>query len=616
MAPASAFPVSARDEAPLLLRTLCDRGARLQPDNLLVTKCKGSAGDGKGYLTITFQEHQLRSLRLGSALARWGVKIGDRVATLLWNTAWHVQCYHAVSCMGAVLHTLNLRLGTKDLGFIIDHAADRVIISDSDLLDMLGKVDSAVLDKVELFVCCGEDGVPNQWTLPSSIPRAKAIDYDSFLSTGKDDFVWPDLPETALHALCYTSGTTGVPKGAAYSQRSTYLHTLVMVGADQIGLSGSQVILPFVPMFHVLGWGVPFAGLMVGMRMVFTGRSMDPDSMLDAMLDWGVQISTGVPTVWQGVRSCIEQRGTEKVRKGLKLKMLTCGGSAPPSTMIGWYQDQLGVEFLQGWGMTETNPLGSAGRRVAKYKDLSASSDALFSNMTKAGLPNALVEVRIADPEDLDRELPRGQQGELLVRGPTIITEYFQFDAPDKPRQELQEQLVSTLSRISRLLTSRNIRVTRGCCKMKWFHRGWLITGDVAKLDEEGAIIICDRSKDVIKSGGEWISSIDLENHITGMKDIAMAAVVAVPHPRWDERPVAIVTLPPGCDPGVAKGLKERVVAHCLQAFAKFQVPDDVIVWQEIPLTSTGKLDKKVIRAMLTSQGYMLPTAAGAPSKL
>ncbi|CAE8727124.1 unnamed protein product, partial [Polarella glacialis] len=295
------------------------------------------------------QRHQLRSLRLGSALARWGVKIGDRVATLLWNTAWHVQCYHAVSCMGAVLHTLNLRLGTKDLGFIIDHAADRVIISDSDLLDMLGKVDSAVLDKVELFVCCGEDGVPNQWTLPSSIPRAKAIDYDSFLSTGKDDFVWPDLPETALHALCYTSGTTGVPKGAAYSQRSTYLHTLVMVGADQIGLSGSQVILPFVPMFHVLGWGVPFAGLMVGMRMVFTGRSMDPDSMLDAMLDWGVQISTGVPTVWQGVRSCIEQRGTEKVRKGLKLKMLTCGGSAPPSTMIGWYQDQLGVEFLQGW---------------------------------------------------------------------------------------------------------------------------------------------------------------------------------------------------------------------------------------------------------------------------
>ncbi|CAE8626982.1 unnamed protein product [Polarella glacialis] len=541
MAPASAFPVSARDEAPLLLRTLCDRGARLQPDNLLVTKCKGSAGDGKGYLTITFQEHQLRSLQLGSALARWGVKIGDRVATLLWNTAWHVQCYHAVSCMGAVLHTLNLRLGTKDLGFIIDHAADRVIISDSDLLDMLG--------------------------------------------TRKLKLEFPFIP-------------------------------LVMVGADQIGLSGSQVILPFVPMFHVLGWGVPFAGLMVGMRMVFTGRSMDPDSMLDAMLDWGVQISTGVPTVWQGVRSCIEQRGTEKVRKGLKLKMLTCGGSAPPSTMIGWYQDQLGVEFLQGWGMTETNPLGSAGRRVAKYKDLSASSDALFSNMTKAGLPNALVEVRIADPEDLDRELPRGQQGELLVRGPTIITEYFQFDAPDKPRQELQEQLVSTLSRISRLLTSRNIRVTRGCCKMKWFHRGWLITGDVAKLDEEGAIIICDRSKDVIKSGGEWISSIDLENHITGMKDIAMAAVVAVPHPRWDERPVAIVTLPPGCDPGVAKGLKERVVAHCLQAFAKFQVPDDVIVWKEIPLTSTGKLDKKVIRAMLTSQGYMLPTAAGAPSKL
>ncbi|CAE8652421.1 unnamed protein product [Polarella glacialis] len=230
--------------------------------------------------------------------------------------------------------------------------------------------------------------------------------------------------------------------------------------------------------------------------------------------------------------------------------------------------------------MTETNPQGCWGRRVAKFKDLSASPDALFSNMTKAGLPNPLIEVRIADPEDLDREMPHGQQGELLVRGPTVITNYFQVDAPDK------------------------------------FHLGWLVTGDVAKLDEEGAIIICDRSKDVIKSGGEWISSIDLENHISGMNEIAVAAVVAVPHPRWDERPVAVVTLPAGSGPGKEQGLKERVVSHCLKAFAKFQVPDDVIIWKEIRLTSTGKLDKRSIREKLSSQSYVLPKTMEAKSKL
>lgn len=562
-----------RDHVPLLLQSLCDRGARLQPDNLVITVTS------KGYHTITYKEHQARSLRLASALSRWGVKVGDRVGSLLWNSAWHLQCYHAVSCMGAVLHTLNLRLGPKDLGFIIQHAHDRVIIADSDLLELLGKVDLQILNQVELFVGCGADGLPNQWSLPAAIPASKAIDYEAFLQKGTEDYVWPELPETALHALCYTSGTTGVPKGAAYSHRSTYLHTLACVGTDQLGISGADVILPITPMFHVLAWGVPYIGLMLGTRMVFTGKRMDPDSILEAMLKWGVQISFGVPTVWQGLRGAIEKRGLESVKASHKLRMLTCGGSAPPTAMLQWYWEKLGVQFLQGWGMTETNPLGSIGRRVAKFKDLSRSDEELFKNTTKAGLPVAGVDVRIADPNDLDKDLPLGEAGELLVKGPWIIAEYFQYDAPDK------------------------------------FHKGWLVTGDVAKLDEEGAIIICDRSKDVIKSGGEWISSIDLENFIVGMEEIAMAAVVAVPHPKWDERPVAVVTLKPQAGPGARKGLVERVHAHCLKAFAKFQLPDDVIVWEEMPLASTGKIDKKLIREKLKQQGYVLPSVQ-TPSKL
>jgi len=436
-------------------------------------------------------------------------------------------------------------------------------------LELLAKIDPAILGRVELFVCCGADGTAGAWELPEAIPSARAKDFEAFLGTGSSDFVWPDLPETALHALCYTSGTTGVPKGAAYSQRSTYLHTLASSGADQLGIRGSDVVLPFVPMFHVLSWGVPFVSLMLGARTVFTGRLMDPDNLLDAIVDWEVHFSTGVPTVWQGMRGAIEKRGVEQARQSLQLRMLTCGGSAPPPELMAWYLDRLGVEFLQGWGMTETNPLGSLGRRIAKHKDLSSSPEVLFKNIAKAGLPLPGVEVRIANPENLDRELPQGEAGELLVRGPWIIAGYFEYSAADK------------------------------------FHKGWLITGDVAKIDEEGAIVISDRSKDVIKSGGEWISSIDLENHILGMEGVVQAAVVAVPHPRWDERPVATVVLAPNSS---SEGILERVSAHCLQKFAKFQLPDDVLVWPEIPLTSTGKIDKKVIREKLKTLGYELPS--------
>jgi len=570
---AAQIHVNPRDSEPLLLSSIVDRGAALQPDNLIVTKT------AQGYHTVTFLEHLKRSKRLASALSKWGVKLEDRVGTLMWNTGWHFECYHAIPCMGAVLHTLNLRLGPADLGYIIQHAQDRVIIADADLLGLLCQVGKEMMSKVELLVCVGEDGVPGAWKLPAGpgLETMKVIDYEAFLSSGSEDFVWPSFPETTTMGLCYTSGTTGKPKGAAYSHRSTYLHTLILVGADMLGLSGTQVVLPFVPMFHVLSWGMPFGILMTGARPIFNSRWMDPGSLLKLMIDWKVQLSTGVPTVWQGVRALIEKEGVDKVRAVLKLQTLTCGGSAPPAEMMRWYLDKLGIEFIQGWGMTETNPLGALGVRVAKVSDLDKSLDDSFKNVMKAGLPMPGVQVRIADSENLSKDVPAGEAGELLVRGPWIIQEYFQVDAPDK------------------------------------FHNGWLITGDVAKVDSEGAIIISDRSKDVIKSGGEWISSIDLENLITSMPGVAMAAVVAVPHPKWDERPVAIVMLAPDAS---KDNLLDRVHAHCSKNFAKFQLPDDVLVWKEIPLTSTGKLDKKVIRAKLEEQKYVVPSARTPESKL
>jgi len=535
----------------------------MQPNNLIVTKTS------KGYLQLTYAEHQVKAKMLASALTKYGIKLGDRVASLMWNCANHLTCYHGVSCMGAVLHTLNLRLGEKDLGIIIEHAQDRMIISDADVLPLLGAVDPAILNRVEHFVCNGLDWEEGNYKLPASIPASKTTSWEKFLATGSPDYVWPEFPETTFHALCYTSGTTGMPKGAAYSHRSTYLHTLASGGADNLGLSGADVVLPVVPMFHVLAWGVPFVTTMLGTRMIFNGKYMDPDSLLDCFMDWKVTFSNGVPTVWQGVQGIIEKRGIDKVKAQLALNTLTCGGSAPASAMMKWYADKLGVQMVQGWGMTETNPLALIARQTAKFKDIALSSEAKLKNCTKAGLSIPGLTFRIADPDNLDKDMPRGESGELLVKGPWIISEYFQFDAPDK------------------------------------FHKGFLVTGDVAKYDEEGAVIITDRSKDVIKSGGEWISSIDMENHIVAMDEVAAATVVAVPHPKWDERPVAIVVLKPGAD---QKDIDAKVIEHCTKLFAKFQLPDDVLVWKELPLTSTGKLDKKVMRQKLADAKYVLPS--------
>lgn len=564
----------ARDEAPLLLATLLDRGALVQADNLVVTKTRA------GYAVSTWKDHLARSLRLASALENWGARLGDRIATLVWTNAWHMECTHAVSCMGCVLHTLNARLSPTDLGFTLTDAEDRVVIVDASLLEVLGGVDPTVLQRVELFVCCGEDGVAGEWTLPRALASAPVQDYEAFLSAGSAGYRWPRMPESTPHALTYTSGSTGAPKGVVYSHRSTYLALLTMGLADQFGISGEMVVSSAVPMFHILSWGVPLLAAMLGARLILPGRYTHSEDLLEIIETWGVQWFAGVPAVWQAMREALRKRDPDEVRARFKLRKALAGGSAPSYTVMEWYRQNFGLEFMQGWGMTETNPLGTNAKYISTYRDLAKTTDERHANLKNAGLPVPGFEFRIADPNDFSKDVPRGGEGEFLCRGPFVVTRYFGGQAPEK------------------------------------FYEGWCVTGDIAKVDEEGIIVICDRKKDFIKSGGEWVSSAALESSIAELDWVDMVAVVGVLHPRWDERPIAVVTAAEGAVAPTRRQRLADVRAHCAREFARFQLPDDVLRWEQMPLNSTGKVDKLAIRERLTREGYVLPELFEQQAKL
>ncbi len=537
-------------QTPLLLSRILGRGAKLDPEIEVVTQ------KSSGRHSQTLRETWQRANQLAHALRAHGVQQGDRVASFMWNNHRHLEMYQAVPSMGAVLHTLNIRLGPADLEYIINHAEDRVIVADEDLLPLL----EPVLDKiptVELLVICrngdgGESGFGNQ------------VDYEDFISEQAEQFDWPQIDENSPMGLCYTSGTTGRPKGAMYTHRSTYLHTVTTAMADAIGLSALDSVCGIVPMFHAMAWGLPFTASMVGCKQVMPHRFMTPDSLLKLMCDEQVTVSAGVPTIWQGVKACLE--ADPESFDLSHLKTLTCGGSAPPVSLMRWYWEQYQVDFLQGWGMTETNPLATLSKRVAKRSHIDLNIDQQFENVAKAGLTMPGLEIEIFDDEWQPVPHDGESVGEVLIRGPWIISEYYNNPQPEK------------------------------------FHEDWLITGDVAKIDPGEYLMISDRSKDLIKTGGEWISSVDLENHIVALPEIAQAAVVAQPHPKWDERPVALVILNEGAELDAA-----AINQHCASKFAKWQLPDDYIVVEELPLTSTGKLDKKNIRAKLEQQGYKLP---------
>ena len=542
----------AMQRTPLLMSRIIDRGATVAPEAEIVT----ATADGARRQTLA--ETRARAHQLAHALAAFGIRPGDRVATFLWNGSRHLEAYHATAGMGAVLHTLNLRLAASDLEYTIGHAEDRLIIADADVLPLLEALAGRVPSVERVIVAAEEDSA--EWR--TSV--APAVDYEEFIAGQPTRFAWPELEETAPLGLCYTSGTTGRPKGVEYEHRSQYLHTMAQCMTDAMGLSAADTVLGVVPMFHAMGWGIPWAALMLGCKQVMPHRFMAPERLAALMAAEGVTLSAGVPTVWQGLKGVVE--ADPQAFDLSALSRVTCGGSAPPPSLIRWFHDALGVEMIQGWGMTETSPLATLSRRVMQRRHRALPLEAQLANVAKAGQVLPGLELDIFD-ENFQRLPHDGESvGEVMVRGPWICSDYYKNPQPDR------------------------------------FRDGWLMTGDVGSINAEEYLIIADRTKDLVKSGGEWISSVDLENHIVAMEGVAQACVVAQPHPKWDERPVALVVLNEG-----AEVSEQAILRHCATRFAKWQLPDDVLYTDAIPLTATGKLDKKAVRADLAAQGYQLP---------
>ncbi len=501
-----------------------------------------------GVHRMTNAEMVPRINRLAGALKRLGIKPGDRVATLAWNNSRHLELYYAVPCMGAVLHTLNLRLFPQHLEFIINDAEDKVLFVDQSLLPLLkpliGKIPS-----VQHIVLIGDGENPPVKASENGL--VDMLDYETLLAAESESYPWPRLSERMAAAMCYTSGTTGNPKGVVYTHRSQVLHTMGVMMGDGLGLTERDAVLPVVPMFHANSWGLPYAIGMSGAKAVFAGRfSADPKTLVEMSEAEDVTFLAGVPTVWIALAAYLKETG----KRLPKVKTVVCGGSAVPRSLMET-MDGFGLHILHAWGMTETSPIGSVGHVRSGTKPEDELQTRLYQ-----GRPAPGVELRITDPAT-GEELPWDGVafGEIQVRGPWIARGYHNGFDPDKLTED-----------------------------------GWFRTGDVARMTPEGYIVIVDRTKDVIKSGGEWISSVELENAIMTHPKIMEAAVIGLPHPKWDERPIAYAVPKPEFKGNVTQQeifdfLKERV--------AKWWLPDEIRFIDEVPKTSVGKFDKKVLRA-------------------
>ncbi len=499
-----------------------------------------------GIHRYTYADFGQRTTQLAAALAKWGVKPGDRVATFAWNTYRHLELYFAVPCMGAVLHTLNIRLFADQIAYIANDAEDSIIFIDGDLIPLLEPL-ADKLSTVRQYVIMGE---------PSPKATGKlspAVDYEEFLASAPADFAWPRLDENMACAMCYTSGTTGNPKGVVYSHRSTYLHSLATTQADTLAFSERDTLLPVVPMFHANAWGLAHAAPMVGAKQVFPSRFMDPTRIAHLMSDERVTLAAGVPTIWIGLLQVLAK---EQIDLSSVTRIL-CGGSAVPVALIEGLQ-KYNLPIIQGWGMTEMSPLGTLGHLKKEFDGLPIEERNRLS--ARQGIPVAGVDVRIVDLAT-GNELPWDGQafGELQVRGPWIASAYY-HDADSASK----------------------------------FVDGWFRTGDVCNIDPEGYIQVMDRTKDLVKSGGEWISSIELEGLIMGHPKVLEAAVIAVPHPVWQERPVACVVPKPEFKDQITK---EEIIEYLTPRVAKWWLPDEVLFIDAVPKTSVGKFDKKVLRS-------------------
>jgi fatty-acyl-CoA synthase len=501
-----------------------------------------------------------RAAKLAHALKRLGVEPGDRVATLAWNNYRHLELYFAVPCMGAVLHTLNLRLFADQLAFVIEDAEDKVLVVDKSLLPVLNQV-AGRIPSVRTLIVMSDGGPPPEHAL------GETLDYEGLIASEPDEFAWPLLDEWSAAAMCYTSGTTGNPKGVVYSHRSQWLHAMAVMQVDTLRVAEDETILPVVPMFHANSWGLPYACGMAGTKLILPDRFVgDGQTILDLAEQEGVTILAGVPTIWINLTGVMEKTG----RRLPKVHTVICGGSAIPQSLME-RMDKLGLRLLHAWGMTETSPIGSIGL-VRSW----VPPDQELKTRLYQGVPAAGVEIRIADLAT-GVELPWDGVafGEIQCRGPWVASGYHHDADPGRLTAD-----------------------------------GWFRTGDVASMTPEGYIVIVDRTKDVIKSGGEWISSVELENAIMAHPKVQEAAVIGLPHSRWSERPVAYVV--------PKEEFKGKVTAGEIREFladkvTKWWLPDEIRFLDEVPKTSVGKFDKKVLRTSAEPIDEDAANAAGSP---
>jgi fatty-acyl-CoA synthase len=523
---------STMGEFPLTINTILRHGRRVHA----AAECVTFTGDG--VRRATYGEVADNADRLAAALVRLGIDLGDPVGTFMWNDQEHLEAYFAVPCMGAVLHTLNIRLSREQLVYVANHAGDRVVIVDASLLPVIGPV-AAELASVEAWIVVGDGD-----TSALASTGRPVFDYRELLAAEVGGFEYPEPEERAPAAMCYTSGTTGEPKGVVYSHRSTYLHSITACTPAVVGLDVTDRVLAIVPQFHANAWGVPYAAFLSGASLLMPGRFLQAEPLARFIAAERPTVSAAVPTVWAD----IFRYGNDHDLDLSSLRLVVCGGSALPRSLMERFEERDGLRLIQGWGMTETSPIGAVGHPPA---GVAAGSAEEIDWRAKTGRVIPGVEVRIVDDAGAELDWDGSSVGEIEVRGPWVTTSYWLDPAPGK------------------------------------FDDGWLRTGDVGTMTPNGYVQITDRAKDVIKSGGEWISSVELENALMAHPAVVEAAVIGIPDQRWDERPLACVV--GDVDP-------QELKRYLAEQVAKWQVPENWVVVEAIPKTSVGKFDKKALR--------------------
>ena len=537
---------------PLLLHRIIDHAAIFHGDRKVITR----SVEGP-MVETTYTQMRARALKVAQRLEKDGIKLGDRVATLAWNTWRHLETWYGILGVGAVYHTVNPRLFPEQIVWIVNHAEDRMLFVDLTFVPLLEKI-ADKLPTIERYVVL---------TDAAHMPRTSlknAVAYEDWIAQVDGDFAWKSFDENTAAGMCYTSGTTGHPKGVLYSHRSNVLHAFMASLPDSKNLSSRDVCMPVVPMFHANGWSLAFSTPMMGASLVLPGAKMDGASIYELLNTYKVSFTAAVPTVWLMLLQDLEKTGGKLPH----LKRVVIGGSACPRAMTKTFQDVYGVEVIHAWGMTEMSPLGSLCTMKPEYAQL--TGEAKLDIEMKQGHPPFGVEMKITD--DNGRDLPWDGKtfGRLKVRGPAVAKAYYKVDSDPVFEKD-----------------------------------GWFDTGDVATMDQYGYMQITDRSKDVIKSGGEWISSIDLENLAVGHPKVAEAAVIGINHPKWDERPLLVVVLKKG-----ETASKEELLGFMQGKVAKWWMPDDVVFVDEIPHTATGKIQKLMLRQQF--KDYVLPGAQAA----